>query len=201
MARSGGLRRTVIRWLGVGVGLLTVGLVADAVTAQGLAAHISAQAAQRAHSIAESVSESSPPTELDAWLVEPDWCPALPGTASVPDAQPPDQCEAPGRSMPAAPVQLDAPINTLAAVMLDNRVPRCEELSVDRDYALCAWPAPGKSNQAVVVASPLAMAGQLGVSAGVVVVVIGAGVLLAARLIRRSPPTSAPARVPSEGQA
>jgi hypothetical protein len=174
--------------LGIGLGLLTVGLFADAVTTQQLAAHIGTQAAQRAHRIAGSVSESRPPTELDAWLVEPDWCPPVPGTASVPDAQTPDQCEAPGRSMPQAPPQFGAPINTLAAVMLDDRVPRCEELSVDRDYMLCAWPAPGRSDQAVVVASPLAITGQLGLSAGVIVVLIGGSGLLAAGLIRRSPP-------------
>jgi hypothetical protein len=188
MARSGGLRRGVIRWLGIGIGLLTIGLFADAVTALELAAHINTQAAQYARSIAGSVSETHPPTELDAWLVEPDWCPAVPGTASVPDAPIPDQCEAPGRSMPAAPIQFDAPITTLAAVMLDDRVPRCEELNVDRDYALCAWPAPGTSDKAVVVASPLAITGQLGLGAGAIMVVIGSAVLLAAGMIRRAPP-------------
>jgi hypothetical protein len=72
--------------------------------------------------------------------------------------------------------------------MLDDRVPRSEELSVDRDYVLCAWPAPGKSDQAVVVASPLAIAGHLGLGAGAVVVLIGSTVLLAAGMIRRAPP-------------
>jgi hypothetical protein len=165
-----------------------MGLFADAVVAQQGLSNVTTQAAKRARTIAETVSESRPPSGPDAWLVEPDWCPALPGAATDPNAQLPDQCEAPGRSLPAAPVQLDAPINTLAAVTLDNRVPQCEQMSADRDYVLCAWPAPGRSDQAVVVASPLAIAGQPGPGAGVVVVVIGAGVLLAAGLIRRSPP-------------
>jgi hypothetical protein len=178
MALSGGLRREVVGWLGIGVGLLTLGLLADAVVAQQQLSHVMRQAAQRAHTIAQTVSESRPPSGPDAWLVEPDWCPALPGATTDPNAQLPDQCEAPGRSLPAAPGQLDSQINTLAAVMLDNRVPRCEQMNAERDYVLCAWPAPGRSDQAVVVASPL----QPGLSAGVVVVVIGGGLLLVARL-------------------
>jgi hypothetical protein len=182
MGRSGGgLRREVVRWLGIGIGLLTLGLVADAVVTQQQLSRVTTQAAQRAHAIAQTASESSPPSTHDAWLVEPDWCPALSGAASDPNAQPPDQCEAPGRSLPAAPGQLDSPINTLAALTLDNRVPRCQQLNAERDYVLCAWPAPGRSDQAVVVASPLGMTGQPGLS-GVVVVVIGGGLLLVARL-------------------
>lgn len=185
MALSGGLRLAVTRWLGVGFGLLAVGLVAEAMTAQQVVVHLNALAAERAHSIAQSVSESRPPTGPDAWLVEPDWCPPLPGSASGPDAPVSDQCEAPGRSMPAAPLRFDAPITTLAAVTLDNRVPHCQELSVGADFVLCAWPAASKTDQAVVVSSPLATAAQRGQAAGIIAVVISGVALLAARALSR----------------
>jgi hypothetical protein len=185
MARSGGSRRQAVSWLGIATGLLAIGLFASAATEQQLAGQINSQAAQRAHGLAQTVSESSPPTGSDTWLVEPGWCPPVPGTAATaPSAQGPDQCEAPGRSIPAAPIDFDAPINTLAAVVLDNRVARCEQLNVGGDYVLCAAPAPGSSDQAVVVASPLAATTQRALcGSGVGIVLIAGAVLLGARVV------------------